>query len=489
MPLRPATPDELKELGVAMATPQPTSPVASNQFDQPTNFRALSQQMSQQAAATSNPLTYNAPPATPFDKVVLGMGPAMATTALGGNMLKGAVAAGSKLAPYAEAAGQGLGNMALEGFNYLTQPADEKPTLTGASLRSAAQAAIPLGFGKLSEGIAPLAQKMQPMLSRITGPGKEVLEKVGSGIKTVMQKGLDETTAARQFKDTMLADLEQQGIRLPVQPVIDALKNKFVPYAENEMKGLINGLQKAAEPLDNSISLPKFQELIRAARRQAKMPAAKDAFAAFNEEFKNSVAAHIAEHAQGGQTMAQDFISSFDETTQRLKIFENVKKIVQNKQAINAAKSFLFDDGARTALKAMDEEVGYKTGEGFLPQIEKLRAEAIAAERRGAERGIAADKNAELLILQKRARNLLYSLVGTATALATRGVYGVIGGSTLPFASMILNRFAGEAFPIESAAARMVGGLSKAAPAATAAVNQATRAPFDEVQGGGGTPK
>lgn len=500
MPLRDPTPDELKELGVNLATPASTAPVApSSQYDQPTNFRALSDQMSQQAAATSNPLTYNAPPPTTMDKVVLGMGPAMATTALGGNLLKGAVPVASKLAPYAEAAGQGLGNMALEGFNYLTQPPEEKPTLTGATLRSAAQTAIPLGFGALAKGLAPLSQKLTPMLSEIPAQSKEVLGKVGSAIKTVVRKGLGETTAARITKDAMLADLEARGTRLPVAPIVQALKDKFVPYAESEMKGLIGGLQKAAEPLDNSISLPKFQELVRAAHNQARTPAAKSAFNAFNEEFKTSVAQHIAEHAQGGQAMAQQFLDTFGETTRRLGIFERMNKLVGDvsgnkpgRQAINVVKGLLYDDTAKQALKALDTEAGTK----FLPQIEALAQESAAIERRAAERGAAAESNAALISAQKRARAILYGIAGTMGGGAVRGVLGGGGGLVgSEIASWLMSRILGESGAIlpERLAAQGVSGLAKAAPAATAAANQATRgsgrAKFDEVQGGGGTPK
>lgn len=465
MPLRDPTPEELKELGVPMAAPTAQAALATpNQ--EGVDYRALSSQMSQQASNTSNPLTYYHPPATTMDKVVLGMGPAMATTMLGGGLLKGAIPAVSKFAPYAEPVGQGLGNAALEGFNYLTQPEESKPTVMGASLRTGAQMAIPLGLGKLGEAVAPLTQRIKPMLSKIPAQSKEVLGQLGSSIKTVVNSGIRETTKARLIKDAMLADLEAKGVRLPLGPVIQALKDKIVPFADQEMNSLVNMLQKVAEPLDNSISLVKFQEIIRAARRNAKLPAAKDAFAAFNDEFKNSVASHIAQSGQGGPVMAQEFLDTFDETASRLKIFEDMQKVIggsdpaKQRKAINIVQGLYFDDTAKQMLKALDNEIKLPGG-GFLPQVEKLAKEASAIERRIAERGMTAEANAALQLAQRRARNILYTL------LPVPGISRLLAG--------LLNKFAAEPWPIERAVATGLGAAGKAAPATTATVNQVTR--------------
>lgn len=418
---------------------------------------------------------------TGMENFMVGAGPAIASAYLGGGLTESALGGIPKLAPYANAIGQGLGNAALEGLNYLTLPQNEKPTAWGAGLRSVAQTAIPLGFNKLGEAVAPLKQKLAPLMSEILPPAKEAMSKLGSSIKDVVAKGLDETTGARLFKDAMLADMEREGIRLPTPPVIDALKQKFVPYAENEMKGLINGLEKAS--VDGEISLPNFQTLIRAASKQARTPAAKQAFGAFNEEFKNSVAGEIAKYPQGGPQMAQKFIESFNETHSRLKIFEDMNKLVGSKQAINGVKNLIFDDTAKTKLAALDKAVGFKPGEGFLPQIEQMTKQFYAAEKRAAERGATAETNAAILAAQRKARGILYGLGGIAAGAGAKamGVNSVIGfGGGLggaEIASWLMSRILGTEGAIlpERLAAQGLSATAKAAPALTATANEATR--------------
>lgn len=453
MPYRDPTPEELKELGVAMATP--TSSQSAPFGRQPINTSVI--QPRQSPFPTSEEEAQHREDL----RLQTSMLPLMAP----GSGLVGAAAAG------------GL-NLLTEGANYgiakLSGHPEEAPSMAGAGGRTALQMALPYGVGKVAEGVAPLTQKLSPMFSAIPKQSQEVLGKVGSAIKTVTRKGLSETTEAKITKDAMLADLEEKGVRLPVGPVVQALKDKFVPYAENEIKGLIKGLEGAAESLDNSISLPKFQELVRAARNQARTPAAKTAFDAFNDEFKTSVAKHISESAQGGPEMAQTFLDTFGETTRRLKIFEKMNKIVGDRQAINITKGMLFDDTAKQALKALDDEAGTQ----FLPQIEKLAQEASAIERRTAERGATAESNAALISQQKRARAILYGIAGLMGGTATKGVLGGGGGLFgAEIASWLMSRFLGEGGAIlpERLAAQTISGVAKATPAAAAAVNQATR--------------
>jgi hypothetical protein len=344
--------------------------------------------------------------------------------------------------------------------------------MAGAAARIGAQVALPYGMGKAAEAVAPLAQKIKPMLSALPAQSKEVLGDLGSRIKSLVHKGLSETTEAKKFKDAMLADLEQQGIRLPTDSVISVLKEKFVPYAENEMKGLINGLEKASE--SGSVSLPKYQELVRSARRMARTPAAKDAFGAFNDEFKTSIAKHISENTAGGEVMAQEFLDAFDETAKRLRVFEKMQKIVKDRQAVNIVKGLYYDDTTKAALKAMDEE----TGVGLLPQVEKLAKEASQIEQRVAERGATAEVNATILQAQKRARAVLYGIAGLTGGAATRSVFGFGGSFTgAEIASWLMSRILGEGGAIlpERLAAQGFAGIAKASPAATATAGQVIR--------------
>lgn len=417
-------------------------------------------------------------PPTEAEKMGMSMFIGGSAAALGGAI------AGPGLIP--QALGQGGGTAFQEGFDYMTQPSATQPSPLGMGIRTAISAGAPLALGKLAESVAPLAQKMKPMLSEIPPIAKETFGKVGSAIKTVVRKGLGETTEARMAKDAMLADLEAKGARLPVEPVIQKLKEKFVPYAGEEMKGLIKGLQDAAS--GDSISLPKFQELIRAARQQARTPAAKQAFSAFNEEFKNSVAQEIATNPMGGETMAQEFLSSFNETASRLRIFEKMDKLVGNKQAINATKGLLFDDTSKAALKALDEEIGRATGSPgtFLSQIEELAKTTSAIEKRNLERGITAESNAALVAAQKRARAILYGLAGLIGGTITGGARGVLGGAlgfggglgSGEIASWLMSRIVGQSGAIlpERLAAQGLAGLSKATPYLAAPVSQAVSA-------------
>lgn len=152
MPLRDPTPDELKELGVAMATPSPTasSPTYSEQ-----GIEALRDSQQFTAPPDANRgllnLNYANVPPTALEKIGMRMAPTLALPAFGG-----AVAGGGILS---QMLGQGTGMLANEGFSYLTQPPEERPSLGGALLRTG------FGVGMIGAG-GWVANKLSPAIGK-----------------------------------------------------------------------------------------------------------------------------------------------------------------------------------------------------------------------------------------------------------------------------------------------------------------------------------
>lgn len=409
-------------LGEATGYPRPISPTPSPQVE------AENRQGLRLAGGLGLPMMFT--------------GPGVAGAAIGG------------------AIGTGLSELGDYTMSQASGHPEEAPSFGGASLRTAAQLAIPYGLGKFSEAVAPLAQKAMPTLSKLPKIATETLGKVGSGIKTITSKTLGETTAAKTAKDALLRDLEGKIPDLPVDEFISRIQEKFLPFAKEEMAGLVDELQKAAGS-SGKISLINFQELVRAARQSTHSPAARQAFKAFNDEFKESVANHIASNPNGGPVLAQEFLDLTEETWQRLHIAEQVQKQIGTKGAVGVAQRFITDEPARRALKALDEI----TGNTYTQQIEALAREAAVIEKRAGEVAATNASNAQLLALQKRARSVLYGILGTIGGSGFRtitgGAGGLLGGEIM---SALVNRFVGEALPIERAIASAIGAASKASP-------------------------
>lgn len=440
MPLRDPTPDELKELGVAMATPTQPQPSAAllPKSQSPYSLQQSQPILSAGAADVLPPMQYQ------------------------------------KALPYMFGA---PGQAAKEGLDYLgagtPEGPKEPPTALGAATRVGTMMAIPWALKAGGRAVAPLVEKAAPMLSEIAPIAKETFSKVGSAIKTVTQKGLTELTASRAAKDAMLADLESQGYNLPTGPLLYQLKNKFVPFAKTEMEGLINEIQKAAGNT-GYITLPKLQMIVREGWKDANSAAAKQAMKAFNNEFKEQVSSYIS---KSQPQLAQKFLELTEETGSRLRTYEKLAKAIGmntktgegGKNAINAAKHLMYDDKARLALKEVDRVAGTN----FSEQLDKLVAHETAITQRIAQRGATQEANAALQKAQDRARSVMYGLIGALSGLASKGGAigaggGFIGGEATAF---LMNRLGGASL-IEPTLARGVQGLGAISIPATAGALQ-----------------
>jgi hypothetical protein len=373
-----------------------------------------------------------------------------------------------------------VGQIGAEGLDYamsnLSGHPEEAPSGLGAGLRTGAQLAVPYGLGKVGEAIAPLARKMQPVMSKLPKIATEKLVGIGNAIKGRIAKIGSETTTAKLEKDALMEGLRDKIPALPVQEFIERLRAHMPMFKapQDELEGLISSLYSKVggpDPILGSITLDDLQAFVREGYNQVKSPQSKHAMGAFYKEFLDSTYNHIAA-SDAGPITAQRFLDLTEETGSRLRAKEAVEKEIGEKGAVGVAKHFMTDDFARKGLKELDAMLG----SDYAQQIEELARESAAIEKRAGEVMAGKAANAELLALQKKARVVLYGLAGTIGGAAFRsaagGGSGFLGGEAIAW---LFNRFVGEAMPFERAIAGGISGVGKASPYMTPLVTAPTR--------------
>jgi hypothetical protein len=395
------------------------------------------------------------PPGANF---VAGLGPAMAAPIAGGGLMRGLVPALSKAAPYLEAAGQGLGNLALEGFNYLTQSEQDRPSALGAGARSVAQAAIPLGIGKIAENLSPLLSKAPPPVAR---EGVEIAAtQLGRGIRHEGQMLKRIPTDAKEVLDKIVDEADAvMAPKVAVDDLISTLSSKEPTYGATEFVKLIDDIKDAAAGR-TEIGLVKLHKLLRGARASASTPMERKAVELAKRDIMESLTERISATHPLGEKAAELFTRMNGEIATTLDIAEGAIRTAKNARPMDIVR-MAADADKIGAIQALD----HMQGTNYAPQVRALAAQIEQTGQMKAAAGVLKQQ-------QEEARRLLKGLLIAASTVSGSAFgtgYGVSGFLGAIFgASFIRGAIPGE---------RLVAGAAKGASAiatpATAVANQA----------------
>lgn len=477
MPLRDPTPDELKELGVAMATPvqQPSIPVAqTNPVDE-----ALKSSQEYSANTPFWKQTLNTAGSILFSSNPNYIGNTMpaANRRLYEGVMLPTIAAAPFTGPFAPALASGAGAAASEISDYFKSVPEDRPTLTGAATRVGLQTAVPLATSGIATGLnaafskAPLPPSPLPVSPPVSAAAKA---EFGSGLKQGVDTALAQKTVERELKEGLLQETAHLAPRVRVMELIKQLRNAPAAFARNEFDDLTKELTRLAKRGNGFMSITELEETLRAAGKEAVDSGDANAMKAYrflksriNQEIIDNVTQHLGPDAA---TKVKDLTSYI---AGHMDVAEEAASYL-TKDPVTIFRRVANNPEAAQVLEAFD----HLNGTDYLAQVKALEAQAseFAAAKAAAASGNAVAKAAYQQALraheaaQTRAKVLAGALMGIPAAALGLGKFNLL--TALIGMSVGGGLGAVGVKPV----AGVAHGLDIAAPAATAALAQTERA-------------
>jgi len=388
-----------------------------------------------------------------------------------------------------------LGAMGAEGLDYAMSPEEERPTLLGGGVRTAATLAVPYGFGKVAGKLAPLAQKLPEAVKIPLGPAKEAVSAVGGKLVAAVGKAggfaakAGERTEESELRSLLLKELEHYSPGIHAVDVaelfrtwfdpkkalpagLDAVRKQFVTFGDD--------IIEEAKAAGGVLPLTRVEELLHNFSSEAFKGVPKRAAREASNTLRQLIANHIGKIH--GDPAKADYLRLTNAIRTRLDVAEGLGEIMR-KNPITAVQRILAHPDGKGALQAFDQ----MNGTAFLPIAEKLdqQIKAVSAAKIAGSAGRAA--RATLREAQNTARNFLKGVIVTAAAAggaiggsSMGGVGGAVMGST-SLGGIMLSLMAGRAkgaIPLEKLATGTAKGLAVAARPVTTTVGQTAKALF-----------